>query len=318
MTNKTLIIGGAGFLGNSLAERFACLGIPTIVADSQRRLDKYSIPQSKVEYIHYNWPDGNFLNGFPDVQNVIHLAWSTHPASSMANISADASENIIGTLKLLESIPIDGLKKFIFMSSGGTVYGNCKQSILTEKSATNPISAYGISKLACENYVNLYSQRKKYSAVNIRLGNPYGSYQLKGTPVGVVASFIRKVFEDQAIDMYGNGDTVRDFIYIDDFTQAIAQIVNTDKFSGTFNLGLGLGVSVAGVIDVIRECTQKPIKINHLRSRRLDVRSVVLDSDKLKQELNFKARTSIEQGIQKILQECACADISSRVRLTGC
>jgi len=303
MTNKTLIVGGAGFLGNSLAAYFAAQGIPTVVADSQRRLDKYALTQSNVDYIAYDWPDCSFLKAFPDIENVIHLAWSSHPATSMADVVGDASDNIVGTLKLLESLPTNSLNKFVFMSSGGTVYGNCQQERLVETSDTNPISAYGISKLACENYVNMYALRKNFSPVNIRLGNPYGSYQLKGTPVGVVASFLRKVLEGKPIDMYGDGETIRDFIYIDDFTQAMLRIVKSETLSGTYNLGSGTGASISHIIDVIRDSTNKMVTINHLNSRRLDVRSVVLNSDKLQRDIDFKANTSIEHGVKKMLEE---------------
>ena len=311
MTTKTLIIGGAGFLGNSLSKYLADCEIPVSVLDSQLRIDKYAIPQRKVEYLSCDWPSVSGYKNLGAYDNVIHLAWSTNPTSSMKDIPEDASANVIGTLKLLESIPVNGINKFIFMSSGGTVYGNANTDIYLESNLPQPVSAYGISKLSCEKYVELYALRKKFIPINIRLGNPYGSYQLQGTPIGVIANFVSRIFSGVAIDLYGNGEIVRDYVHIDDFLTAMNRILRCKEISGTYNLGSGVGNSLAKIIDSIESITDRSFKINYLRSRRSDVRSVVLNSEKLSNTIGNFNETSIEKGIERIVDSYVDYFVSS-------
>jgi len=297
MKKSTLIVGGAGFLGNSLAKHLSDLDERVFVTDTRRRLDSYAEIYSKVEYIETSWPDISNLDNAPIFDNVIHLAWTTAPASSMNNIMDDASTNIMGTLNLLESRLTNSISKFMFMSSGGTVYGNSYNGKLDEDSPTRPISAYGISKLTCENYIQLYALRKQFTPLIIRLGNPYGNYQLQGTPTGVIANFIRKIYANEILEIYGNGDTVKDYIHIQDVMSYIEKLLVHPEASGIYNLGSGLGMSVKDIIDSIAQFTNKPINITHLQCRRGDVRSVVLDISKLQNEVDHSPDISIKTGI---------------------
>ena len=172
--NKTLIIGGAGFIGTNLTRHLADNGVSTIVADTQRRLDKYAIPVSGVTYVPLEWPQASTHTYFTDVINVVHLYWATNPATSMVDIISDAELNILGTINLLEQVSKHNINKFLFLSSGGTVYGNTTADTIDESHPTSPVSAYGISKLSCEKYVSLYAKMKNFPHLNIRLGNPYG------------------------------------------------------------------------------------------------------------------------------------------------
>jgi len=301
MKNSTLIVGGAGFLGNSLAKHLSDLGEHVFVTDTRRRLDSYAEIDRKIEYIETDWPDITKLANAPEFNNVIHLAWTTSPASSMNNIVDDANTNIIGTLNLLESNIASSLNKFIFMSSGGTVYGNSHEGKLNEDSPTRPISAYGISKLACENYIQLYALRKQFTPIVIRLGNPYGNYQLQGTPTGVIANFVRKIYADETLEIYGNGETIRDYIHIQDTMAFVEKLLLHPTATGIYNLGSGQGMSVKNIIDSIAQFTNKPININHLECRRGDVRSIVLNIDKLQTEVNHGPDISIKTGIASMV-----------------
>jgi UDP-glucose 4-epimerase len=295
---RLLLIGGAGFLGNSIAEWANRKGMSVTVVDEKYRIDSYSIAFSGVNYVSCDWPVGIDHINFEAFDVVIHLRWSSNPASSMNNIYDDATENIMGTIALLEAIPNNSVEKFIFMSSGGAVYGDLSGKRLSETNATKPISPYGISKVAIENYVNLYGNKKNFSPINIRLGNPYGSYQFQGTPVGAIANFVKKALNGEPICLYGDGSIIRDYIYIDDFNDAMCKIIEADFIEGTFNLGSGMGVSLAEIISSIKVQTDKNLKINYLESRSSDVRSVVLDNSKLDQLISLKDLTSIHEGIE--------------------
>jgi len=315
--DSTLIVGGAGFLGNSLAQSLSVNGYPVIVADSNHRLSNYAIPLPGVEYVTLNWPDISLDSVLKRVRSVVHLAWTGNPASSMRDVESDASDNIIGTVRLLEAAP--GIERFIFMSSGGTVYGNSPDSLVMESSTTNPVSAYGISKLSCEKYVQMYSTRGGFSHINLRLGNPYGSYQLNGTPVGVIANFIRKIFNNEPIDLYGNGEIVRDYLYIDDFANSVMLLLQSPCASGVYNLGSGVGTSLLEIIEAIEHKSSKKIRVVRHEERRSDVRSVVLDVTKLGNEINYKPNITLSLGIEKMIDEhiSKCSDLEKRSLESG-
>ena len=299
--NSTLILGGAGFLGNSLAEYLSKSGHTVVVADSKRRLSNYSTELHDVEYIVSDWPNSCVGALLSRVNNVIHLAWSSNPVSSMLDIESDASANILGTIRLLEST--GDIQKIVYMSSGGTVYGNTGNSPVSELSATNPVSAYGVSKLCCEKYVQMYAMQKGFTHINLRLGNPYGAYQLNGTPIGVIANFIRNVLNNDSIDLYGSGETVRDYIYIDDFTKSVALLLQSPCASGTYNLGSGVGTSLTEIICAIELKLKKTINIIHHEERRSDVRSIILDVSKLQNEINCGSAISVKEGIDKMIEQ---------------
>lgn len=302
--NKTLIFGGAGFVGNSLTQHLYDRGVDTVVVDSQRRLDRYAKPTPNVKFIPFDWSKTSWLPILSEVQNVVQLAWTTNPATSMTSVLDDAESNILGTIKLLEQASKYNIKKFLFMSSGGTVYGNSTTPSIDECHPTAPVSAYGISKLSCENYVSLYANRNNFSHLNIRLGNPYGTYQLQGTPIGAIANFILRASKGDKLDIFGKGETIRDFIHIDDVAHSLYLALITDDISGTYNLGSGQGYSIGEIVRKIQNHFDAPISSNHLPARSSDVLSVVLESKKIQNAINYLPKINIDDGIASLCQEC--------------
>jgi UDP-glucose 4-epimerase len=299
---RVLITGGAGFLGSALVNHFLKKGVEITVVDSARRLSNYAYFDIRlVKLVELEWPDYSGLKDLGKFDSIIHLAWTTNPASSMRDVSFDASSNILGTIELLETMKCGNSSKIIFLSSGGTVYGNNSGGVVSEESATNPVSAYGISKLACEKYVNLYGSGESCCSTVLRLGNPYGPYQLNGTPVGVISSFIRHLHANRSIDIYGTGENVRDFIHIDDVVSAISMCVCRNDVSGVFNLGSGKGYSINQILQIIEELTEQAVEVNYLPDRRADVREIILDVNKIKRHLGFECKTSLVTGISEML-----------------
>lgn len=301
--DKTLIIGGAGFVGNSLAQYLADNGTSVVVADSQRRIDNYSNEIPNVEYVAIEWPLTSKLSLLSEVDNVVHLAWSSNPSSSMMDIPADATNNILGTLALLEQVCEFGVKRFIFMSSGGTVYGNLSAPSINESYPINPISAYGASKVACESYVSIYANKCAFNYLNIRLGNPYGEYQLRGTPTGAIANFINRASKNEVVTIYGDGNNIRDYIHIDDVSHTLMLLIRGNSMSGTYNLGSGLGYSINDILNKIQIHFTSEIKTEYLPARGSDVKSVILNSSKIQNELPYIPKISIDEGIASICQD---------------
>ena len=298
---KILLIGGAGFLGNSISEKLRSSKYRLIVADTRSRIEKYATHVADVDYIELDWPCTKPLKNLKNIDTAIHLYWSTNPNSSMRNIAYDAQSNLIGAIELLENLKRSKLKRFIFMSSGGTVYGNCSVPLIPETQPSRPISPYGITKTACESYVDLYALQGGFNGINIRLGNPYGLYQLQGTPTGVIANFIRKAENQESILLYGDGETIRDFIHVDDVTRCIENMINHPTLSGTYNLGSGVGKSVNDIIQLISTHSNYSLDIQYRECRRSDVRSVVLDISKLKRDLKFSPEITLETGTKQLI-----------------
>jgi len=151
----------------------------------------------------------------------------------------------------------------------------------------------------------MYSARGQYSHVNLRLANPYGSYQLNGTSVGVIANFIQKISNNEPIDLYGNGEIVRDYLYIDDFAHCVKSLLDSPCASGVYNLGSGTGTSLSRIIELLELKMGKKIKIHHQihrhDERRVDVRSIVLDITKLQNEINYIPDVSVSMGIESMV-----------------
>ncbi len=299
---NTLITGGGGFIGSALIEAIVNDGKNVIVADTKKRtkrLRRFN-SNSQVELIESDKPYSEIVGEIlPTIDNAIHLAWSSNPASSMNNIMNDAQNNILGTLRLLEACGNSGISKFIFASSGGTVYGNQKSMPLSESAKTEPLSAYGISKLACEKYVSLYSMRYGFSGINLRITNPYGPYQLKGTAIGVIARFINDIISKNEVSIFGDGSMVRDYLHIDDFTTAVLKILNYGHTkSDTYNLSYGSGTSISEILQMIEMIIGHEVGYNILEERRFDVREVTLDNNKFKKEFNWQPEVALYNGIE--------------------
>lgn len=302
LSGRVLITGGAGFIGSSIVDHLKNFRMDIVVADSRRRLERSEfLSAGNVTVVDCEWPDVPDFDSLGKFDYIIHLAWSTNPASSMGCISEDASTNILGTIGLLENLVKMPKSRLIFFSSGGTVYGNTNGGAITELEPTNPISAYGISKLACEKYINLYSRLKNTSSVILRLGNPYGAYQLKGTPVGAISSFVNKISNNNTIQVYGDGENVRDFIHIDDVCRAVISCMAIKEAEGVYNLGSGVGFSINNLLEIISETLTFPIKVEYLPDRRVDVREVVLDVGKIKSQLNFECLIPLDEGVKQMI-----------------
>lgn len=304
---KILLIGGAGFIGTSITAMLRNEQYQIIIADTQVRIEKYATPFADVEYIKLEWPCTKSIRNLAHIDTVVHLYWSTNPNTSMRNIAYDAQSNLIGTIDLLDTLKTSGMKRFIFMSSGGTVYGNSTIPLIPETHPSQPISPYGITKTACESYVQLYALQNGFKGINVRLGNPYGPYQLQGTPTGVIANFIRKAEDNEPIHLYGDGQTIRDFIHVDDVARCIESMINHQTLSGTYNLGSGIGHSVNDIIQLISDLSDRTLDVKYRECRRSDVRSVVLDVSKLKNDLGFSPQVSLETGTQQLLECCQIA-----------
>lgn len=298
---KALIIGGNGFIGSNLADTLLTAGHS--VNSFDRYPSRYREEDPRVTYIYGDFANhGEVQDAVRGIDWVFHLAYTTLPATSNEDPQFDVRSNIVDTLRLLDSCKESGVKKVIFISSGGTVYGIPQQLPIEEDHPTEPICSYGITKLTIEKYLSLYHRLWNLDYVVARLSNPYGILQNPQAKQGAVAVFIGNVLQEKSINIWGNGEVVRDYLYISDAAKALVQAAEycpAEKDPRVFNIGYGSGQSLNEVVQAIRKVSDLPVEVMYHPSRSADVPANVLDIRRAKNHLNWEPQINLEDGIRK-------------------
>ena len=298
---KILLLGAAGFIGTNLALALSKDKNNIITAvDSNinffapvlRNIENIKIKETSI----CNDCDfDNILNG----QEVIyHLLSTTIPSTSNQHIPQELVANVVFSAKLFESCVKNGIKKIIFISSGGAVYGKESDCPLSEKTSTNPISSYGIQKITIEKLLYLYRYLYGIDYRIIRLANPYGPYQRPNGVLGAVTTFTYKALKKEEIIVYGNGSVVRDFIYIDDAIRAILKISEGDAEYRTFNLGCGYGTSITELLNIISQALKMDLSVIYKDGRKSDVPVNYLDISRFESCYGKLNPISLKEGIK--------------------
>jgi UDP-glucose 4-epimerase len=250
------------------------------------------------------WIEGEFSNpahldaALEGQEIVFHLVSTTLPQSSNENPTFDFMSNVGGTIELLKAARRRGVKKIVFPSSGGTVYGMPSMVPIPETHPTEPRSSYGISKLAIEKYLALFHSEHGLEYAILRLANPYGRYQSPQSAQGAVAVFAWKALTGKAIEIWGNGEVVRDYIYVSDAVDAMVAAMNYEPGACLFNVGSGQGRTLIDVIRAIEKVIGREIAVTYMPPRSLDTPVNVLDISKIKRELGWHPKVSFEDGIR--------------------
>jgi len=295
---KCVIIGGGGFIGSHLVE--------TLLASGQ---DVQVFDRPDARYLEYasqrgaNIITGNFLDpkdvgkAISNCDVVYHLVSATVPQTSNENPRYDIEANLIGTLHLLEQMRSANVKKIIFASSGGTVYGIPHEIPIKETHPTDPISSYGITKLAIEKYLHMYWTLYGVDYCILRIANAYGARQPITQTQGVIPAFLSKVAGKEEIIIWGDGSVLRDYIYASDIANAFLQASLYQRELKVFNIGSGYGHSVNDIISAIENYIQIPLQVKYLQGRPFDVPVNVLDISRAKSHLGWEPKVRLEEGI---------------------
>ena len=301
MSQKCLVVGGSGFIGSNLVAHLLEHGFSVRVFD--RTLPQVVDTQSSRASDVLEFVAGDFLS-LDDVNQAmdgcdycVHLVTTTMPQSSNENMIFDIETNLIGAIGLLNAAVNHKLKKFIFLSSGGTVYGSPEYLPIDENHATNPMSSYGVTKLAIEKYMALYNTLYSLDSVVLRLANPYGEGQRAGGSQGAVAAFINKSITGEVVEIWGDGSIIRDYIYIDDVSEAIISAIESKSSCKVFNIGTGVGSSLLDIIKIIEQQTGLNVKTKHHPTRSFDVPANVLDISLSHKELCWQPKISLSEGV---------------------
>lgn len=302
MTGPVVIVGGAGFIGTSLARALTARGTPVRVLDRPHRLERSAALLVGIEKAMFEFPDTlGIERHLQGASALIHLTCSSTPASSMQSLRRDADENIAPSVTLFEAAGAAGVQKVLFSSSGGTVYGDIDRFPIVENTPLAPLSGYGASKVAIETYLQLAARRDGFCGVNMRIANPYGPYQLSGAPIGIIARYLTLMARGQPLTVWGDGEVVRDYIHINDTTQAILALLDEkDLVSGAYNIGSGTGISVKDIITALSQTTGLHPQVDYTPARGFDVKRIVLDTDKITQATGWSPETGLVDGVAQL------------------
>ncbi|MCJ2087297.1 NAD-dependent epimerase/dehydratase family protein [Methylobacterium sp. E-005] len=294
---RCLVLGGSGFLGLNLCNRLAEAGAE--VTCFSRSHTQPALLDRRVARVTGQFADRLAIANAVDCQDVVfHLIAGSIPESSNRDPSAELAATPIATLHLLEICRSARIRKLVFASSGGAIYGVPGAIPIPERAPTDPISAYGIGKLMIEKALLLYRHLHGIDYQILRIANPYGRFQLGAKHQGLIGSYIHRVLTDQPLEVWGTGEVVRDFLHIDDVSDAFLAAVTYDGPHKVLNVGSGVGLSVNRIIAALEAafgrdrlpCVYKP-------SRAADVPANVLDTALVRSELGWQPRVALRAGL---------------------
>lgn len=296
MKKNILMLGGFGFLGKNLIEVFK--NKYNIIVFDHLKNNMDSVISYSGDFSNANDLEIIFINHRIDL--VFHLISNTTPGSSNKDIVYDIEKNLISTINLLELMKKYSIPKIVFTSSGGTIYGkiNSPNGFAMENDPTFPICSHGICKLAIERYIYLFSYLYGIDYLILRISNLYGKYHTSNN-LGFINVSLRKILSEKKMEVWGNGEIIRDYIFVEDCVQIIRDLLEKNVNNEVFNIGSGEGHSINEIINIIRgfNCD---FTIEYKKGRNFDVDKVILSIKKLKRINDFQF-TNIEDGIKKTI-----------------
>lgn len=300
--NHVLLIGGAGFIGsNIITHLLGNKGYSISVLEpefaSLHRLIGMPVNVYRGHIANYDEIKAIIME--EKIDTVIHLVSTIIPGSSFEDFQREFTDVIFPSIRLME-LCCEKKIRFVYFSSGGTVYGNRKGQItpFTEDSPMAPISFYGWSKQMMENSIHYMHRTQGLHYLIFRPSNPYGKGQNLYGKQGFIAVALGKILSGDIIQVWGDGSSIRDYIYIDDLGKAVVAILSNNHISNTtLNIGSGVGYNINQIIEILRQTVVERVNVEYLEARQVDVSSVILDTNKLCNFINF-CPLKIQDGIK--------------------
>jgi UDP-glucose 4-epimerase len=294
---KALVLGGNGFIGSHVVDQLLAKGHSVRVFD--QIMEKFRPRLPGVDYRIAGLDNTPLLSeALEGIDVVFHLISTTVPSTSNKDPVFDIETNLVATVRLLNLIRESSVNRVVFLSSGGTVYGNPNCTPIPESHPLRPLCSYGVVKVAIENYLQMYHQLNGLEYVILRASNPYGERQGHAGVQGVIGTFMERVHTDQVIEIWGDGNVVRDFIYAGDLAELCVLAGNAD-ITGIFNAGSGEGSSINQIVNSLSNVTGRKIDPVYREGRSYDVSSVVLDSTKARAAFGWSPKTGLKDGLDR-------------------
>lgn len=295
------VVGGSGFIGSYLVLALVESGrFVTVVG--RKPAPSHPLPDG-IRYLSGDYNDIFLLRQvLVEADEVVHLAYSTVPKTSFEDPVHDILSNLPAAVKLFDLAREFNLSKVLIVSSGGTVYGGSPHLPITEEYPTNPISPYGITKLAIEKYGMMFKALYDLPVIIVRPGNAYGEGQAPYSGQGFVATAIASVLDKREITLFGKSGTIRDYVHANDIAHGIMAALDTGTPGSCYNIGSGIGKSNHEIIEILRRLAESiglDIRLRVQPQRQFDVPVNILDSKKLTHETGWTPRISLESGLER-------------------
>jgi UDP-glucose 4-epimerase len=298
---RALITGGNGFIGSHLVDALVINQWHVTVFDRNgRRFD--SIPKS-VNFIqgdlHHPTLVPEILSNISAIDVVIHLAWGSINESSLQNPATDVVSNLVPSINIIDFCSRNKIK-LLFLSSGGAIYGPTKTKRISETFPLNPVSPYGINKLAVEKYLHMYHYLYGLDYIAIRPSVPFGPRQDFLRRQGAVAVFLYRVAKNLPITIWGDGNTVRDYFYIADLVSAMIKCIDHNVLENRiFNVGGSKGITLNQLLEKAEKIVGKKAIVDFQPPRPFDSPQVILDTTLIRKATGWLPQTAFNEGLQQ-------------------
>jgi len=299
---KILVTGGAGFIGSNIVDRYLELGHDVSILDNLSTGKKDNI-NPKAKFYQVDLLDPNLHQVFDEgkFDIVSHHAAQIDVRKSVEDPAYDANINIVGGLKLLQECVKHNIKKFIFASTGGAIYGEKNKFPVNEQGVMEPLSSYGVAKRSIELYLGVYKEVYGLRFTVLRYGNVFGPRQNPKGEAGVNAIFIGKMLNNEPIIINGDGNQERDYVYVGDVVAANALAIDKGLWEA-YNVGTGIGISVNQIFTDLKGIIGYKLAPNYGPAKKGEIYKIYLDAGKIKQDLGWKPAMPFKDGLQKTVE----------------
>lgn len=291
---NVLVLGGHGFIGSHIVEALINAG---------HAIRVFARNPADFQY-NAEWFVGDFLDkgklseALIGMDAVVHCVSTTVPATSASDPVYDIESNLVGTVELLQLMQNQEVSRLVYLSSGGTVYGNPISTPVREDSLLSPISSYGAVKLAIEKFIEIARVNWNIKPVILRPSNPFGERQGHKGVQGLISTVLNNVICGKPTVIYGDGSAVRDYIYVKDVAELVCKVLESNK-CGVFNAGSGVGYDINQILDLIEDISGQAVQRKYKEARGFDVKEIVLDSTSAKVNFDWEPSVSLVSGINK-------------------
>ncbi len=294
---RVLVLGGCGFIGSHVVDLLLLEGHDVTVFD--RNEERFRLALPSVEYRRGDFNDVEAISdALRGVDAVFHLVSTTFPSTASLDPQRDARENLLGTLQLIETMLEADIKRLLFLSSGGTVYGITNTVPISESEPLRPINAYGITKVAIENYLELYRRTRGLSPIVVRASNPFGPRQSHTGVQGVVATFLNRISNKEPVEVWGDGSVIRDYIYVRDLAR-FCVVSGTSGSDGVYNAGSGNGTSLLDLLESMEKVVGFEFERSFKPAQRTDVPISILDCSAAQRDFGWRAEKDFVAGLRE-------------------
>jgi UDP-glucose 4-epimerase len=299
---KALVTGGNGFIGSHLVDALLAAGYKVRVLDLFDR--RFGVLPPDVEWVRSDMTTEYAIReSVASMDVVFHLAWTSIHETATREPLMDITTNLEPSVRLVDECHHAGVQRVIFLSSGGTAYGLARYQPVDERHPTDPISAYGVTKLAVEKYLQMYHHLYGLDYVVLRPSVPYGPGQDPRKRQGVIGVFLYRLAGGQPLEIWGDGSVVRDYFYVDDLVSAILSAASAEGLQErVFNIGGGRGYSVNDLLEVVQAVTGKRATVEYQAGRRFDVPELVLDTSRARDQLHWTPKVELDEGVARTWQ----------------